>query len=345
MRIRYGKSVTIKDVARECNVSPMTVSWVMNKPERVHHLTRERVIAAIERLNYSPSAVARGLVRQRMNTLGVVRVGSVRVMSDPYFGHKLEGVLTRSHDKEQKTLLYIEDDWSKASEAISRFSDRQADGLLLIVPVDADSVFEVLECRGVPFVIIGDSRPEANLTTVDVDNVETGRIATQCLLDAGHRRIAHISGPYRHVSAGLRLEGYKLALRAAGIEMNPLLVAEGDYTIESGYSCASQLLEVARSERPSAIFCADDPMAFGAMDYLSEMGFKVPEDISLIGVNGGQDARDRGLTTLRQPFEAIGELATDLMLEMIETGESFGRKELLPPYIIQGRSIGPPKVC
>ena len=343
MRVKQEKSVTIKDVARECDVSPMTVSWVMNKPERVHHVTRERVIAAMERLNYSPSAVARGLVRRRMNTLGVVRVGSVRVMSDPYFGHILEGVLTRSHDKEQKTLLYIEDDWSKASDAIARFSDRQADGLLLIIPIDADSVFEVLERRGVPFVIIGDSRPEDNLTTVDVDNVETGRIATRCLLDAGHRRIAHISGPNQHVSAGLRLEGYKLALRDAGIEIDPLLVAEGDYTIESGYACASKLLDVARSERPSAIFCADDPMAFGVLNYLSEMGIKVPDEISLIGVNGGQDARDKGLTTLRQPFEAIGELATDLLLEMIEKGESLVRKELLPPYIIQGRTVGPPK--
>ena len=321
----------------------MTVSWVLNKPERVHPTTRERVIAAIERLNYSPSAVARGLVRRRMNTLGVVRVGSVRVMSDPYFGHIIEGVLTRSHDKEQKTLLYIEDDWAKAIDAISRFSDRQADGLLLIIPIDADRLFDVLERRGVPFVIIGDSRPEENLTTIDVDNVATGRIATQCLLDAGHRRIAHISGPDLHVSAGLRLEGYKLALRDAGVEIDPPLVAKGDYTIRSGYACARKLLDVPASERPSAIFCADDPTAFGALDCLSEMGFKVPEDISVIGVNGGQDAMERGLTTLRQPFEAMGELATDLLLQMIENGESPVRKEMLPPIVVPGRSIAPPK--
>jgi len=173
--------------------------------------------------------------------------------------------------------------------------------------------------------------------------VETGRIATQCLIDAGHRRIAQISGPQLHVSAGLRLEGYKLALHDAGIEMDPQLVVEGDYTIESGYACARKLLDVPENRRPSAIFCADDPTAFGALDYLSEMGIKVPEDISVIGVNGGQDAIERGLTTLRQPFEAIGELAADLLLEMIEKGESLGRKELLSPYIVQGKSVAPPK--
>jgi DNA-binding LacI/PurR family transcriptional regulator len=323
----------------------MTVSWVLNKPERVHFTTRERVLDAITRLNYAPSAIARGLTRQRMNTLGVVRVewGSVKVMSDPYYGHILEGVLTRSRDRQQKTLLYIEKDWAQASEAITKFSDKQADGLLLIIPLGADNLITVLEQRGVPFVIIGDYRPEANLATVDVDNVATGRMATQYLIDAGHRKIAHISGSPQHISSGHRILGYKQALTSAGITVVSSMIVEGTYLIESGYDGTNTLLKLPENLVPSAIFCADDPTAFGALNCLAERGIKVPEEMSVIGVNGGQDAMERDLTTLRQPFEGIGSSATDLLLEMIDTGTSTGKKIILPPTIVAGHTVGPPQ--
>jgi DNA-binding LacI/PurR family transcriptional regulator len=264
-------------------------------------------------------------------------------MSDTYFGHMLEGILTRSRDRQQKTLLYIEQDWAQASAAITKFSDRQADGLLLIIPLGADDLLTVLEQRGVPFVIIGDSRPEPGLATVDVDNVEAGRMATQCLIDAGHRRIAHISGPPQNVSSGERLQGYKQALNTAGITVDPLMIIEGNYRIESGYDGTNILLKLPDSVVPSAIFCADDPTAFGALNCLAERGIKVPEEMSVIGVNGGQDAMDKGLTTLRQPFEDIGSSATDVLLEMIDTGTSTGKKIILPPTIVSGHTVGPPQ--
>jgi len=337
---------TIRDVAKACGVSVATVSGVLNNtPSAAGPETRERVLDMIQQMNYSPNAVARGLSHRRMNTIGVVMdySGWGSLISDQHLGPIIDGIVSQNSRTRQKTLLYTEP-WGDAIANIPAFTDGICDGLLLIVPMVPDEFFTKLVQRNTPFVIIGDYRTEPDLTAVDVDNVEAGQQITSYLACLGHKRIAMLRGDAAHQSSRFRALGYQEALQECGYEYDADLDLQGGYNPEAGYECAIQLLDLPPASRPTAMFCGDDRIALGALDALKQRGVRVPQEMSVVGINNSLEGinREIPLTSLRQPGQEIGERAVDLLRSQITGAEKPGLKVALPgELIIRGTSAPP----
>ncbi|MEO7715977.1 MAG: LacI family DNA-binding transcriptional regulator [Capsulimonas sp.] len=336
---------TMRDVAKACGVSVATVSGVLNNtPDAAGPETRERVLEMIQQMNYSPNAVARGLSHRRMNTIGVVMDygGWGSLIADQHLGPIVDGIVGQSSRRRQKTLLYTEA-WADAVSNIPAFCDGFCDGLLLIVPMVSEEFFARLFHRRTPFVIIGDHRIESNISIVDLDNIDAGRQITEYLIGLGHKRIAMLRGEDNHHSSRLRAQGYQEALSAQGLEYDPALDIGGGYNCESGYDCTIALLDRPKATRPTALFCGDDRIALGALSALQERGVRVPEEMSVVGINNSVEgvAADTPLTSLRQPGQEIGEQSVDLLLSHIKGEEEPGRKIILPGSIIIRGTSGP----
>ena len=336
---------TIRDVARACGVSPATVSGVLNNtPDAAGPETRERVLDMIEQMNYSPSAVARGLSHRRMNTIGVVMEygGWGTLISDQHLGPIFDGIVTRNSGLGQKTLLYPEP-WSNAIANIPFFCDGFSDGILLIVPMVPDDFFTRLIRRRTPFVIIGDSRSEANFSVVDLDNVDAGRQITFYLIGLGHKRIAMLRGHDTHRSPALRAQGYRDALTMNGLEYDPSLDLHGDYGFSTGYDRTVTLIDRPGDLRPTALFCGDDRIALGALEALKDRGIRVPEEMSVIGINDSAEGATGllPLTSFQQPGREVGEASVNILISQIAGDEAPGRKVALPGKLIIRSTSGP----
>ncbi len=336
---------TIKDIANACGVSVTTVSGVLNNTSNAAGPeTRRRVQDMIRKMNYSPSAVARGLSHRRMGTIGVVMdpSGWTSLMSDQHLGGITDGVISQSSHLRQRTVLYTES-WANWETSLPTLTDGLCDGLILMVPIVPDEFFERLRSCQIPFVIIADHRPESDLSICDVDNVDAGRQITDHLLDLGHRRIAMLRGNTDHQSPILRAQGYRAALEARGVSYEPLLDAvEGAYCPEFGYERTLSLLKLPTTSRPTALFCGDDRIAMGALEALKERGVSVPEQMSVVGINDSLEGRvaQVPLTTLRQPSREIGVEAVNLVRAHITENEEPGRKVAIPGTLLVRSTTG-----
>ena len=334
----------IKQVAREAGVSIATVSRVVNgrsgaaRPE-----TAARVRAAIERLQYQPNAIARGLNRQRMNTLGVVFASAddFVLTAHDYYIRILEGILTVNKGGQQKTLLFLQESWQQASRDIASYTDGQCDGLILLSPAIDDSFYETLRRRKIPVVITGGVSPEPLVSAVTMDNEAVGYDCTRHLLGLGHRRISHLGGNPKFDSAAARARGYQRALLEQGL--NPDILA-GEYGSHSGYTQTRLLLQRPPQERPTALFCADDEVAYGALNALAEAGVQVPGEMSVVGVNNSPQSAGRTppLTSVGQPYRQIGRRLAEILREEIEGHSSSGLQESYPGELIVRASTAPP---
>jgi DNA-binding LacI/PurR family transcriptional regulator len=340
---------SIREVAREANVSLSTVSKVLNaKPNaKFAPATRERVIAAAKRVGYHPNAIARGLSRKRMETIGVIMAyDQVSVTTDPYLGACLDGILHVSKQRRQKTVIFTEDSWDDTLPNLPSYCDGHCDGLLLIIPRTQSEIVFALEARNdVPFVLAGDGPESDTLTSVNVDNTAGAEEAVAHLISLGHRKIAAICGNAELRSNTQRLEGYRKALEAAEIPWRPEYLFSGHYLIQDGYDNATQLLErfPDPQDRPTAIFCLNDSIARGACDALLEAGIVIPDQMSVIGFDNSINAVSRlpFLTTIHQDVRGVGESAVRVLLGLINDEIQPGYKELLPASLVVRQTTGP----
>ncbi len=338
---------TIRDVAKRCGLSAMTVSSVLNnRPGSAAPETRDRVLRAVEEMGYRPNAVARSFRQQRMSTLGVVmsRDEKVSLTADRYFGPVLDGILEVGSKNHQKLLVITEESWEDVQQNLLSYTDGHCDGLIFILPIMPTEAILPLLKRKTPFVLIGESRPEEWLSVVDLDNVRAAADAVDYLIQNGHRRIALFKGDDVLLSSHQREAGYRRALAAAGIPVDERLILPGAYRTESGHERMCLLLK-RRTEMPfTAVFCGDDAIAQGALLALTEQGLNVPQDVSLVGINDDKQVSllKPGLTTLRQPLDQLGKRAVEMVLNQIDHGAPGGVKELLPGELIVRGSVGPP---
>lgn len=337
---------TIKDIARMCGVSTATVSYVINNgPRPVHPQTRERVLSAIQQLNYFPSAVARGLQGKRMNAFGVVFPGEVAApLSNPYFAPVLDGILDIAMRRKQNLTLFSGHTWTDAVHSLPVYCDGRCDGLLLIAPPAQSDIIAALLEQQVPFVLINESPEHVAISRIDVDNVAAASMIVHHLLQQGHRRIGMLCAEAGAHSVAQRLQGYRQAIETWGLFYDPALVVYGQYQEASGYENAQTLLRLPAAQRPTALFCCNDAIAFGAMCTLKETGLRVPEDISVAGFDDIPAAAtaDPPLTTVRQPLRRLGERAAEILLAHIHDGVPAGQKELLPTELVIRSSVAPP---
>lgn len=320
--------VTLEDVAAEAGVSRATVSRVVNGDSNVKAPTREKVERAIARLGYTPNPAARALASSQSNTLGLVTTS----YRGGFFGALMDFVQTEA-ESHGKQLLVTQGRNSADNElaAIQRLFNLRCDGVILHVRYLSDDRLRQLAAEQRRFVLLDRLVPGLEDRCVTFDHPQASLLATQQLIDAGHRRIACISGPRQRASSRLRIRGFEDAMRAARLE--PLDCPEGAYDLESGYQCAERLL--LRPVLPSAIYCCNEEMAIGALLAINERRLRVPQDISLVCYDSGERAPfvRPALTSVHFPIVEMAQQAARLLIDPATPPVTFA------PQIIRRDSI------
>lgn len=305
-------SATIKDVAREAQVSIATVSRVFNESGSVSEETRRRVRAVAERLRYVPHHGARSLITRRTNLLGVV----LPEVYGEFFSELIRGIDLSGRAYGVHILVSGSHGGSDEAAAAIRAMQGRVDGLLAMLPnVDPDFLATRLP-DSMPVVLMNTPQRESRAASVVVDNFGGAGALVRHLVDCGYRRIAFISGPESNFDARERLRGFRTALAALGPEATCEVVG-GDFTEESGYQAGKRI--AAMPTRPDAVFAANDSMAIGCLFALREAGLNVPADIGLTGFDDIPIARfmNPPLTTVRVRIAELGELALERLVHAI----------------------------
>lgn len=331
--------VTIVDVAREAGVSYTTVSRVLNNKENVKPETRERVLTAMTRLGYVVDQRARSLAGGHSQVIGLL----VHDLGTSYIGLIIRGIEAELAPAQYDLLLYTTHRRkTKESVYVATLARGLADGLLIVLPRDPAAYLETLRMSNFPYVLIDHRGISDEISAVTAANWQGGYTATEYLIKLGHRRIGHITGAMDQGCARDRLEGYKAALADHGIPFDPALVQEGDFFQPAGYAGARALLHL--PDPPTAIFAANDVMAFGVMEAIRECNLRIPEDVSVIGFDDIPEASrvHPPLTTIQQPLEEMGRLATRMLLELLRDPGIGSRRVELPTKLIVRQSCQPP---
>jgi len=319
---------TIRDVAAAAGVSPMTVSRVINKQDNVTDETRSIVLATIERLNYSPSHVARSLAGLDHYRIGVLYSNP----SAAFLSEFLLGALNECR-KTGHQLLVEQCGSSLPSEkaALERLLASGVDGLILPPPLcETKSILARITKANVPMVAVASGQASEDWASVRIDNYKAARKMASHLLELGHRRIGFIKGHPNQSVSNQRLQGFLDVLREAGISHDPGLTEQGYFDYRSGMLAAEKLLH--RTPRPTAIFAANDDMAAAAVAVATRLRLRVPEDLSVAGFDDTPISSTiyPTLTTIRQPIAAMGRAAIDLLLsEVKRLREKEGRAPLV----------------
>jgi LacI family transcriptional regulator len=338
MTTNTGK-VTIKDVARLSGVSPMTVSRVINASERVRPDTRRRVQQAIADLGYVPSRLARGLSRQRTGTLALI----VPDVANPFFTLIVRGAEDVARRAGYRVLLCdTRADLTVEREVIEEMLAHRVEGIV-IAPVDDRSRSDLrrLVKFGVPFVLIDRTVPGVKSDVVLGDSEGGARQLVEHLISLGHRRIGFIVESGQVSTARERRRGYESALAAAGICIDPTLVANATADPHGGIEGMRRLLEL--EDPPTAVFTVNNLVAVGAIEAVRAAGLEVPDDIGLVCFDDIEYASRLYpfLTVMEQPAEAFGSLGTQLLLDRIAgRGAERARVLVLPAEFVVRKSCG-----
>jgi LacI family transcriptional regulator len=332
---------TLEEVARLAGVSRSTVSRVVNEQPNVRPSTKERVWEAIRQSGYQPNVVARSLVTNRTQIIGFVIAEAVtKVFADPFFALLLRGATEVCNSRHYQLLLSLFTNPQDQEQDCERvLSSGYLDGVIVASSLMNDPLIPSVLRRGIPLVSIGRYSGE-QAHYVDSDNVDGARMAVEHLIRLGHRNIATITGRLRMNVGQDRLEGYRQALNAHGLDVRDELVVEGDFTEYSGMVAMQRLL----SFSPSAVFAANDVMAIGALKALRAAKLRVPQDIALVGFDDIplSSVVEPELTTVRQPIERMGLVAVELLLDMIDnpSDDVSSRKIILPTELVVRASCG-----
>lgn len=329
---------TIYEVAQAAGVSLATVSRVINDSDKVRARTREKVLAAMADLDYRPNVFAQSLASNRTNCIGVL----VSELHGPIFGPMLSTIETTLKEAGKFALITAaHSDAEKEAEGIRFLTERKCDALILHIEALSSDYFLEHADSLLPFVLLNRSIPSLEHHCLALDNEEGGYLATRAVLDLGHRKIAYISGPSGWGDAEARLTGHRRALAEYGVAWNDRLFYPGDFTENAGSDGTAAILDAGLPI--TAVVCANDEMAVGAMDRLRSRGFRIPEDISIIGFDNVRWARFLypKLSTIHYPLEDMSRMAAHWVLknvygkEDLEIGHGFN-----PSLILRG-TTGP----
>jgi LacI family transcriptional regulator len=317
MKTRSGQRgtgpVTLMEVAALAGVSASTVSRILNGTAVVSEEKAQAVQQAIARLGFVPNPVARGLAGGRTLSIGVV----TQAIDSPFYGVAMRGI-EEELAAAGYSPLFVSGHWNADEEArcIDTLRARRVDGIIVLTGRLSDSALRAC-ARQLPVVVTGRTLKAPSLFSLDFDNFEGGRLATHHLMVLGHRRIAFIAGDPEHPDSVERQRGYRAALEAAGIPYDLGLVVPGKYYELSGLEALERLVQSRQSF--TAIFAANDQMAFGAALALHRRGLRVPQDVSLVGFDDlpASSYSIPPLSTVHQPVYELGRLAASAMLDLL----------------------------
>lgn len=311
---RQHDAPTIAEVAQEAGVSPMTVSRVINNEDSVREKTKERVLEAIKKLNYTPNQSARNLAGARPIHIGLIYDNH----SSTYLSEFLIGALEQSSQLNAQLSVEKSQDIGDAIATAKRLIERGIDGLLLPPPLsDSADVLDYLEKEEIPAIAAASGRLMNNISAVSIDDKKAAYQMTQHIISLGHTRIGFILGNPSQQASEMRFAGYKQALQEANIKINEKLIAQGFYTYRSGIEAAQKLLNV--KNPPSAIFACNDDMAAATVAVAHRNHINVPSDLSVCGFDDSLMARTiwPELTTIHQPILEMSRTSVKMLVEKI----------------------------
>jgi len=339
-------SVTIYDVAKKAGVGIGTVSRVINNSPQISPATREKVLKIIRELKYQPSAMAQSLARKKSNIIACV----VPRFTGYFYFEVLNGVQQALSSYGYDLILYNVDKLEKKEEILKRtIRERKVDGVLLISMSISDKLVSRFRESKLPIVLV-DSYHDA-LDSITVENKEGAFLATEYLINLGHRKIGMINGCLTSVPAINRLEGFKSALSRYNIVYHDHLVvnvnSNGDpetlhndgFNKLAGYKAMNHLLEL-KQDRPTAVFVSSDIQATGAIKAIQEHDLKIPVDLTIIGFDDIELSEYLGLTTVQQPMYEMGTLAVNRLIAKIAGKASDNFKTIFPTKLVVRETCG-----
>lgn len=339
-------AITIKDIAKRAGVSVTTVSRALNGYTDIRAATRKRVLEVAESMNYRPSAVARSLVMKKSMTLGFI----ISEMSRTRAGHHflfdvIYGVNDRAAELGYDVILSATDlDRQEEVPYIELCQRRQLEGVILAGARIRDPYLKEVLDSSIPCVLIDIPLTEENCSHVTLDNRKGARMAVEHLIAHCHRRIGFVNGDREAFVSQERLQGYRDAMTAEGLAMSPEPVWFGDFGVESGREGVRRLME--KHSDLTAVFCANDLMALGAMQELAALGKRVPQDVSVFGFDDIDLTRyvSPAISTVHQPRYRFGCEAVDALVRLFGGGK--GETVVLQPTLTlrdsSGRAVSPP---
>lgn len=307
---------TMKDVAKRAGVSMMTVSRVVNKNSSISEKIRENVLNAIKELNYKPNKLARSLVTKKSEFITVV----VPDISNPFFSEMVKGVEEIARIKGYNILLGSTDGRKEIeNEYINSAVNRMSDGIILIAPrIEDKIIYELNDC--LPLVVVDRPLDRSDVLQIGIDDFKGAMLAMEYLIGLNHKKIGFLSGT-TDILAGLQREqGYIDALKKQKTPIDFKLILNGDWSFKSGRNAFKNFYN--NNPRPTAIFAANDLMAFGLIQGAKEMNVKIPEDLSVVGFDDIEMSAliNPSLTTVKQPISEMGRKAVELLLNKLRKG-------------------------
>jgi LacI family transcriptional regulator len=327
---RNRKNITIQDVAKTAGVSVSTVSRVLNNKADVAEETLEKIQSVIKDLGYASSLAARSMRSLRTNVIGLL----LPDVATPYCQQILKGANRAIAASNYDLIIYTNgnsweyDTAEQESHYVMLLNGGIVDGVIVVTPTALG--FKT----NAPLVIIDPNNESPDLPSVISTNREGAFEAMQYLTSLGHRRIGHITGRIDLISAGLRLQGYKDGLAAAGIPYDESLVQVGDYLLETSLACAERLLSL--DPRPTAVFASNDMSAMGMYEAVAKAGLRIPEDISIVGFDNLSEAAylQPPLTTVDQFVADMADLATQKLIRLLDGQGDDEKLSIIPTRLV-----------
>ncbi len=331
---------TIRDVANATGTSITTVSRVINNSGYVSQATREKVKKAIKELNYTPNALARGLVTDITRSIGLI----VPDITSPYFSEIAKSIeKVASHYNYNIFLCNTNWDVEREKMYLNEFSQKRVDGVIYAIFRKNEEVSDILNKLDIPTVLL-EKKPENGkyIKSVDIDNVQAGKLATDFLIEKGNRKIAFVGGESQINVSKDRERGYISSLKEHGIDLDKDRIVYSGFNIRGGYEAMQKLSK--RDIEIDSIFLATDLMAIGALNFLTQNGVKVPEDVSVVGFDNIELSAimQPTLTTVDLPIKDIAELAMKKIMKMIYKTDEKIDKENIELKIIERKTTEMP---
>lgn len=329
-------TISIKDIAKAASVSHSTVSRALSNSPLVSAGTRERIQLLAREMGYSPDAQARSLVMGRTQTIGVV----VTTITDPFIAEIVQSIESTAHGRGYSVILASSNsEPEREIAAVEMLHSKRVDGVIVTSSRVGALYQNHLDLLRVPVVLVNSHSEQQRPYTfsISVDNHLGGYIATKHLIEAGHRRIAYISGAPDHSDDAARMAGYRQALHEARIGVDPTLVVAGEGTVAGGAQALPALLEA--SARVTAVFCYNDMTAVGLLRAARERGISIPGDLAVVGFDDIPLASyvTPPLTTVAQPRDKMGQRATEMVLELLSDGGAGAR--VASNVVVRGKLI------
>jgi len=326
-----SQRTSIKDIARIAGVSPSTVSRALAGSSRVSAVTRQRIRSIAQELSYTPSQAARSLVMGSSPIIGVISP----TLSDPYIAAVMKGIEAASHAAGyQRLVASTQGNDVREIEMVRMLLGHNIAGLIILSSRAGGSYQQVLKQMDAPMIFVNALHTGEQVHNVATDNEHGGWLATSYLIEQGHRRIAHLSGPVAGRSRAARAAGYRRALEESAIPFDPAAILPGNGSLAAGRKALHWWMAQPAHKRPTAIFCYNDLSALGLMSEAYQQGVKVPEHLSVMGFDNVPVAEVSipPLTTVEQRSEQLGRLAVDALLASLEekpVTDIFLRGELI----------------